>query len=268
MKVVCVLFSQTDVSRNVMKIFRNNYNRNLLEKKVNKFIEPLRADYEKNQKKIIEICHVGKFLSLLNNEININRIFEEPDFILNDGNKIIGLEHQVIINTGKIQIEGFYKNIFQKVEIKIQNEYPEYKFLANCYLKNNLLVELSRKEYLINEIYETVIEFLRSNILNDNEIIEDILVLPHKKVRLSTNFGGWTQKFISEDVIYSAINKKEKKISNYIDNCGKRQWLLMVIGGLGETSYEMDENLKLSFDSKFDEIYIIEDFNNVLYKIK
>lgn len=75
-------------------------------------------------------------------------------------------------------------------------------------------------------------------------------------------------KIINEEIIHSAIIKKEKKISNYIDNCGKKQWLLMVIGGLGETSYEMDEYLNLNITSEFEEIYIMEDFNNILYKIK
>lgn len=251
-----------------MKIFRNSKDRNLIEEKISKFIEPLTKDFDKNQKKITEICHVGKFLSLLNNKVNINRIFEEPDFILDCGNKIIGLEHQIIINDERIEIEGFYKNLFKKVELKIEKENLNYKFLANCYLKNKLIVELSNKEKLINQIFETIIEFVNNNTIIENEVIDDILIMPHKKVRLSPNFGGWTQKIINDKIIYSAIIKKEKKISNYIDNCGKKQWLLMVIGELGETSYEMDEYLKLNIDSKFDEIYILEDFNNVLYKIK
>lgn len=251
-----------------MKIYHNNYDRNLIEKKVNIFIEPLKADYNKNQKKIIEICHVGKFLAILNNNININRIFEEPDFILDNGNKNIGLEHQVIVNNEKIELEGFYKNIFKKVEQRISKEYPNLKFLANCFLNTNLSVELNNKENLINQIFETIVEFATNNKLIENEIITDILIMPHSSISLCTNFGGWSQKFINEEIIYSAINKKEKKISNYIDNCGTKQWLLMVIGGLGETSYEMDEYLQLEINSKFEEIYILEDFNNILYKIK
>lgn len=261
-------YVKPNVIRSVMKIFRNKYDRNCIEEKISNFIEPLKQDYDKNQKKIIEVCHVGKFLSLLNYDININRIFEEPDFILDYGNRIIGLEHQVIVNNEHIEIEGFYKNIFKKVELKFENENTNNKFLANCFLKNDLKIQLNNKLDLINQIFEIINEFIKSNTLIENKIIKDILILPHKKVSLSPNFGGWMQKIINEEIIHSAIIKKEKKISNYIDNCGKKQWLLMVIGGLGETSYEMNEHLNLNIISEFEEIYIMEDFNNIVYKIK
>lgn len=177
-----------------MKIFRNKNDRNCIEEKISNFIEPLKQDYDKNQKKIIEICHVGKFLSLLNYDININRIFEEPDFILKYGNKIIGLEHQIIVNNECIEIEGFYKNIFKKVESKFENQNPHNKFLANCFLKNDLKIQLNNKLDLINQIFKIINEFTKSNTLIENEIINDILILPHKKVSLAPNFGGWMQK--------------------------------------------------------------------------
>ncbi|MBP0613661.1 hypothetical protein J8J42_11490 [Chryseobacterium sp. cx-311] len=251
-----------------MKIYRNTNNRNLIAEKIKPTIERLKQDDNENQKKIIEVCHVGKFLSLLDAEIYINRISEEPDFILNYGNKIIGLEHQVIVNNEIIEVEGFYKNIFQKVESKLQNETPSTNFLANCFLKEDLKVRLKDKQNLIDQVFESINEFLKHGTLIENEIIYEILTIPHKKISLCPNFGGWMQKTISEEIIISAINKKEKKLSNYIGNCGKRQWLLMVIGGVGATSYEMDEYLNLNIISKFEEIYILEDFNNILYKIK
>ena len=52
------------------------------------------------------------------------------------------------------------------------------------------------------------------------------------------------QKEITEEIIKEAINKKEAKIESYISKTNLPQWLLLVIGGVGESSY--------LFENKFD----------------
>lgn len=74
----------------------NNYN--LLSNLINPFISELKINQSKNQQKILEVCHVGKFLIFFENQIQIDSLSEKPDFILNFNNEKIGLEHQIVID--------------------------------------------------------------------------------------------------------------------------------------------------------------------------
>lgn len=53
---------------------------------------------ENSDKEKLEICQVGKFLILLDEDISITRKSESPDFIIQIKDKSIGLEHETIRN--------------------------------------------------------------------------------------------------------------------------------------------------------------------------
>jgi len=250
-----------------MKILESNHKDRLVSI-INPYIEALESDYNKNQKKIIELCHLGKFLLFLEPDITIEKLFEEPDFILNYNDKIIGLEHEIIIDDKRKKIEGFYENISQKVETKLRKDHRLPNFLANCYFNEKIQHSITQKNYLIDYLYEIITEFILTGSLKENEIIEDILLLPHSHKTLAPNFGYWVQKYLTKEHILKAIHKKEKKLNNYRTNCGNKQWLLLVVGGLGGCSYEMDESLEFKIESEFEHIYILEDFNNRLFQLK
>ena len=56
---------------------------------INGFLSELKVDSFKNQKKILEVCHVGKFLMFFENNLQIEKLNEEPDFILTDNHTLI-----------------------------------------------------------------------------------------------------------------------------------------------------------------------------------
>lgn len=62
---------------------------------------------------------------------------------------------------------------------------------------------------------------------------------------LSPNVGAWWQKSITASIIEKAIARKESKIESYVRNSVPRQWLLLVIGSLKDSSYEVEETLKI-----------------------
>lgn len=64
------------------------------------------------------------------------------------------------------------------------------------------------------------------------------------------------------------LKSKDAKISSYKEKGITTQWLLLVIGSNGESSFEMNRNLKIEIETEFDKVFILEDFNNRLYELK
>lgn len=244
----------------------NNYN--LLSNLINPFISELKINQSKNQQKILEVCNVGKFLIFFENQIQIDSLSEKPDFILNFNNEKIGLEHQIVIDSKSKEKEGFYKNIFSKVESELRKDESLPNFLINCFIKPDLNHKLEQKREIELIIKDVIKEYLTNNAFTENPIISRLLKMPHSGKNVNVNFGAWMQKTITKVTILEAIQKKENKVRNYIENSFDKQWLLLVIGCTGESSFEMDNNIHLDIDSKFERIYILEDFDNILHQIK
>lgn len=53
-----------------------------------------------------------------------------------------------------------------------------------------------------------------------------------------------------------------------MNNSNIPQWLLIVLGGIGESSYVLESDFDLTVETKFDKVFILEDFRTNLYEIK
>ncbi|MBS7787662.1 hypothetical protein KIH23_10165 [Flavobacterium sp. CYK-55] len=243
-------------------------NLKLLGDKINSHLESLINNQYKNHQKILEICHVGKFLLFFNNEIHIDKTTEIPDFILSHNSQKIGLEHQIVIDEIAKEKEGFFENIFLRAESDLQNDPEIPNFLANCYLHPNIEFKLENKNQLIETVKKIVKEYVVNNNFIENELIESISKYPHTLKNIEVNLGAYWVKQIDIESIEKAIRKKESKISNYKKNSGNIQWLLLVIGSTGNSSFDMDKSLKFEIETEFDKVYILEDFKNKLYELK
>ncbi|NOX87008.1 MAG: hypothetical protein GXO86_13785, partial [Chlorobi bacterium] len=200
--------------------------------------------------------------------ITIDRFSEKPDFILEKDSEIIGLEHQIVVDRKSKEREGFFENIFNLAEHKLKTDNSLPNFLANCNIKPYVNFRIKEKQDLVSTIVTVIKTYVITNKLIENPIIERISIMPHSGINISGNLGAWWQKNITNDILITAINKKERLISEYKKNCGNKQWLLIVIGGTGESSYVMDKNIKLDVKSEFDRIFLLEDFYNNLYELK
>lgn len=78
---------------------------------IDDFLNDLKVDPYKNYKKILEVCHVGKFLMFLKNQYQIEKLNEEPDFIIVSKSRRIGLEHLILIDPTSKEKEGFFGNL-------------------------------------------------------------------------------------------------------------------------------------------------------------
>lgn len=71
------------------------------------------TDRIKNRQQILELCHLGKFLIFFDGKYQINEVTERSDFIITDGIKRIGLEHQIIVEFDAKAREDFRNNFYQ-----------------------------------------------------------------------------------------------------------------------------------------------------------
>jgi hypothetical protein len=235
---------------------------------IDKFVRELDEDSNKNKQKILEVCHVGKFLMFFENKYQIERLFEEPDFIIANGDIRIGLEHQILIDKKSKETEGFFTNLCEHAERELRKDKNLPNFLANIYINPYFIGKIAEKKKLIDEICYLVKLHIQTGEIPENEIIERIFSMKHSRISLSSNMGAWWQKEVKEELIINAVKKKEKKIENYLNNIKGPQWLLIVIGGVGESSYRLASDFDLAFETKFDKVYVLEDFSTKLFEIK
>lgn len=255
-----------------MRIVENNKsiseNRKLFENLINSHLELLMPEQEKNQQKILELCHVGKFLMFFDNKIQIDKLFEKPDFILNGEFGKIGLEHQILIDNKPKEREGFFENLFSTAETELRTNSDLPNFLVTCYPFSNIDFKINEKESIVKIIVQVVKEFILTKKLVENPIIESLSMTDHSGKSLIVNFGAWWVKDVTEELIIKAVRKKESKIYVYKENTGKTQWLLIVIGSTGESSYNLYNPWEMELQTEFDKVFILEDFNNRLFELQ
>lgn len=253
-----------------MRLLTDNKNINTQRYKnlINPHFDKLKHDRKKNRKKIIELCHAAKLLMQLDDSFRIIELREKPDFIIGSDNYQIGLEHQVLLKPDLKQIEGFFENIAVQIEEELKKDSELSNFLANVFFNRYISKRQSDKNKIIKHSIAIIKNKIYNDIFEENEFINSISVMPHDRISVNSNLGAWFQDKLTSDVLNESIKHKEKKLRNYRQNSNIQQWLLIVIGSLGESSYEYENNFSFKSDSKFDKIFLLEDFANNVYEIK
>jgi hypothetical protein len=241
---------------------------NLLSEKILHHLNGLDNNNKGDKQKILELCQVGKLIATYFNDFQIVELREKPDFIITNGEVRVALEHELIINYQEKAREGYYENICEKIEIALNDDLSLPDFLINLYFKDNLDYKNRDKNELISQLTVLVKQFIETGILIENDIVIRAVKMKHSKKCVCANFGACSQKSISKELVIEHIKKKENRINTYIQNTALPQWLVMVIGGLGKSSYEVNQTFKVDIDSKFEKIFLYEDFANNLYRIK
>jgi len=232
------------------------------------FIDELQVDPYKNEQKIIELCHIGKFLMFFENQYRIEKVCEEPDFIISGNNNRIGLEHQILIDGKSKEKEGFFGNLVKLAEKELKKDKSLPNFLANVHVHPSFHGKINEKQKLVNEIIQIIKIYIQTGELVENEIIGRIFLMKHSQISLCPNMGAWWQKNVNEELIKNAIKKKERKIDNYLKNTNLKQWLLIVIGSVGESSYQIENEFDFKVETRFDKVFVLVDMSTNLYEIK
>ncbi|MDH6305923.1 hypothetical protein M2459_002710 [Parabacteroides sp. PF5-5] len=240
-------------------------NKNILEGIINPHLETIKG----NRKKEIELCHAGKLLMILNDNTLIHEISEQPDFILKKDGSFIGLEHQILVDVPSKIGEGTIDTVINLVEKELQKDSTLPNFLANCSMMPNIRYKLHEKKDVVTTVQKVIRTYILENRFIENPYIERISIQPHSLKAVAIT-DAWWQKYITPETLINAIKKKEKKISVYRLKYDIPQWLLIVIGGVGSSSYQIEDyqSFEMDFTSEFDKVFILEDFYNNLYVLK
>jgi hypothetical protein len=220
---------------------------------------------------VLETCHMAKFICQLDDSIRLVRKFEKPDFIINCKDRIIGLEHQILVHGNSKSKEGSMNDLVKELQKEFKRLYPNKNLHLTIYLKPNLEFKKVDKPRILMKMIQIIDKFITYNQLPENDYIEDLFLQQHSILTFDCNLGAWWQKNLELQSLCDAIEKKEKKIDEYKINSGSNeQWLLIVIGSVGESSYTINspESFNNFIETRFDKVYLLEDFRANLYEIK
>ncbi len=253
-----------------MRLITNNRNVNMAryEELIDIHYEALKVDLNKNRKKIIELCHAAKFLMHLDLSFEIRELREQPDFLIGNGTLEVGLEHQVLLNPEKKQLEGYFENIGLKIEDELKKDplFPDIhiNIIFNRYS--------STRQIDKNKLIKHSVVIIKNKVFNGfferNIYIDSLYIMSHDRISISSSLGGWFQNKLNLKILNNSIRRKEMKLDKYKKNLQLPQWLLIVIDSSGESSYVFDDDFIFDKDSKFDKIYLLEDFANRVYELK
>lgn len=248
-------------------IEKANLQGNSIEKKIEKIL----VDSTLSDQKKLELCQVGKFLTLFENEFTeIIEQCESPDFIISINNRRIGLEHELILNGKNVKQIQSVKNLFKLAAKVFKDKYPNIKVLANCRLTiDNFSFKQNDKKIIVDQIVAYIYSLTQNSVNNKPDFLDDVKISKHSGVSFSFNAEISNIELLDNSTLSLAIMKKEALIEKYIANSGiQEQWLFLVIGQVSPDSYEIDElDFKVT-DSRFERIYLFEDFKSKKYRLK
>lgn len=239
-----------------------------IRQKITQHLVGLDRTKKDDKQKILELCQIGKLLATYFSDFDIIAVREKPDFLISNGQTTIGLEHELILDSKSKEKEGFYENICEKVEARLKEDSDLPNFLVNLYLKENISLKLQDKNSTIEKFAEIVKQIVLTGEMQENDFIERAIKMKHSGKSVNANFGAYWQKSITENLILEFIEKKECKIEVYRQTSVATQWLVLIIGSNGQSSFEVNSLFKVDIKTKFDKIFLYEDFDNKLYELK
>jgi hypothetical protein len=237
-------------------------------RKINNYLAGLNDNKKGDKQKILELCQVGKLICSYFDNYEIVKVSEKPDFLISNGEVIIGLEHQLILDPDSKSKEGFYENIFDKVEHNLSQDETLPNFLVNLTIEKEADLTINNKGEIIAKATDILKHFILTGELKENGFIVSAHKMRHTRKSINANYGAHMQRTIDKELILRFLKKKEDKIESYLKNSVPIQWLVLVIGGLGESSYEVDNEFELDLETRFDKVFLYEDFQNRLYELK
>jgi hypothetical protein len=224
-----------------------------------------------NKKRSIELCQVGKFLTLLDKPTQIVEHSDSPDFIILYNGQKIGLEHERIFKEENVSKIKSVAKLFDDAAIVFKELYPNKNVLVNFWLNTDSFV--FRKSEA-DRLKEEISKYIYYRLTNEHAVekpsfIDHIVMMNHSQVSFCYNPGGYIVSKLDKQTLENAIHKKESLVEKYIGKSGiNKQWLLIVIGSASPDSYEFSESqFDIKMKSNFEKIFLMEDFHSELWQI-
>ena len=224
--------------------------------------------------KFEELNDIGKYIKKHNPSLVLKipeNADQVPDFILEDGDKLIGIEHTRLINQDTQKIIGTLKKIIFNAQKFLLEKSETSNTLINIGFKyeekiikdKNLFDNLSQKEIkqIGSNIAEIIIGFQKSTSHILPDYIDKILV---QETKFSTEIN-LIENYISKNnydaLLTKLIERKESKLKRYRYNNGLEEiWLLIINSGIKSSSgFEMPN--QTSIKSNFNKILVMDNFD-------
>lgn len=237
---------------------------------INRHLSELAKNSRDFDKRSTEICHAGKAIISINEGFEIEKVSESPDFIIYNSTRRVGFEHATLGNDNLKTIEGSIKNVFKKAEVDFRANFPELKYLVNFFLHEKLPeVTKSSTPDFVTLINNVVKQYITTKEIIENDLIEYIHSMPDSDVCFVPNLGEWGYSKLKNKDIDKAIQQKNKLIESYRKKSSiHEQWLLIVIGSMGKSSYQLNGLTPDVTNTDFERVYILEDFMWRLSRVK
>ena len=240
--------------------------------KLEEIINPIIEKYDLENKEVLEVCQIGKFVYKIDSEIRITEKPQppSPDFIIIHKNKQIGLEHTQIL-TDDASRYFKVKRLLEYSEKVFEKKYPNTNVHATISIMNDKLdFKQSEKAELANKIADFVQWTRNETEFDFPDYIIGIRTTRHSQVSFSYKEKDWRAEYLTRDRLQQEILKKERKISNYKKSEFElsEYWLTLLIGSLSSVSYELNEMENYEMESKFDRVYLMADFKAKIVRIK
>lgn len=216
-----------------------------------------------------EICTVAKFLVHLDENARIIEKRESPDIIATCFGQTVGIEHTVIVDDKMQRIVNPLKRLFDNAAKLFEEKHPDIKLLANFWLNGRINIKPAERKKTIRQIADFVYGIITKANPDKPEFITEYQITKHSGVSFNYNSGGFSIGDLTEALLLEAILKKDEKVADYLSKSGiGKQWLLIVIGNSSPASFEFEDlQIKTTVQTKFERIYVLEDFNNRIFRI-
>lgn len=262
----------------MINIDTNNFNESLRQskklldehrKRLSDLINPFFSN-SLSKKEVIELCNLGKFILRTGNEIKILSKSESPDFLVDKSGEIVGIEIEAIYNTNFVQDVKSKQQLLENAAIEFRERHPDINIFVNFQFKNDFLVRQAEKKDSTEKIINYIHNFVIGKFDQKPDFIESIHTMKHSRLDFAYDQGAYFVNHINDRLIEEAIQKKESKYENYVANSKTdHQWLLITIDSGASESYVIDEDTFFKrVSSRFERIYILEDFSNQITRIK
>lgn len=240
-----------------------------------KIITPITKRYPfLEEKEIMELCQIGKFLYNINSNI---RILEKPqppnpDFIIDIMGKEVGLEH-TRLTIDDAEKKRKYFSVVDLIEYDAAKEfkkrYPNELRLVNFFLKNDALeIRKHEKELLVDIVCNYVNDVLNGKCENKPNFVEDIEIMKHDKLSFNFIENSLEGSHLSFEHFREVVKKKETKLNIYKEKSMiDEYWLVLVGGSLNSVSLKIDDNINYKMESTFDKVFLVSDFNGQIISV-
>lgn len=199
----------------------------------------------------------------------LQEFVEEPDFIVKYKGKVIGLELRRVVNS-QAETIGIQKGILRKAEAIFKKTYSGTNILANVSFDDHVNWKDVDPKQLAKEVCDIIYNRHIGLTFALPEYLDSVRTSEHEPLSFNLSGAYWVGQ-LDLKLIEDAVKEKENKIGAYMNKNSELElfWLLLIISGVSpESNFIMPNQISVELDTKFERVFLLNDFEKKVYAIK